>query len=83
MGLKTLKGRIKAAVVTAAMIATTLITPSAFQLSSVSAASVSVNHTFIADGVEDGKRQATIPLSGIGNAKTLFTVWALPLILIG
>ncbi len=71
MGLKTLKGRIKAAVVTAAMIATTLITPSAFQLSSVSAASVSVNHTFIADGVEDGKRQATIPLSGIGNAKTL------------
>jgi hypothetical protein len=73
MVFKKLTGRIKAIVVTAAMLATTLVTPAVSQLSLVTAASttIDVNHTFVADGVEDGQRQATIKLSGLGNATKL------------
>ncbi len=65
--------RLKAAVVGAAMIATTFISPALTTFSSVSAASVNVNKTFTTtdDTSESATNKAKIPLSGIGNASTI------------
>ena len=70
---KKLIGRIKAAVVSAAMIATTFITPSLTTFSNVTAATISVNKTFTTSEstAETAPNKAKIPLSGIGNASTI------------
>ena len=58
--------RIKAAVVGAAMIATTLVTPAMTNVGNVTAATKEIKelpYTFVADGVTDGGRQGNIALN--------------------
>jgi len=68
--------RIKAAVVSAAMVATTFAAPVMSSFTTVTAATKEVSklpHTFIADGVEDGDRQANIALpSGTKAGDTIY-----------
>lgn len=57
--------RIKAAVISAAMVATTFASPLMTSLSSVNAAAkeiTSLPYTFVADGVDDGQRQGNVAL---------------------
>ena len=59
-------GRLKAAAISAAMITTAFVTPSIATINSVTAAgssSITVNKTLIADGVNEGQRQAKIPVT--------------------
>lgn len=65
-------GRIKAAVVSAALVATTFVTPAVTTFSSVSAATINVNHTFTTSADEDSTtRKANISLTGVGDASTI------------
>lgn len=66
-------GRIKAAVVSAAMIATTFITPALTTFNNVTAATINVNKTFTTteSTAETASNKAKIPLTGIGNASTI------------
>lgn len=71
MGTNKLFGRIKAAVISTAMIATTLVTPAITNFSFVTAAgtTIDVNHTFVTDSDEDSTtRKGNISLAGIGDA---------------
>ncbi|MGN0614276.1 MAG: DUF5620 domain-containing protein [Porcipelethomonas sp.] len=68
-------GRLKAAFVSAAMIATTLAAPAMTSLNSVTAATAEgkTPYTFTADGVEDGGRQANIALpTGTKKGDTIY-----------
>ena len=59
-------GRLKAAAISAVMITTAFVTPSIATINSVTAAgssSITVNKTLIADGVNEGQRQAKIPVT--------------------
>lgn len=68
--------RIKAAVVSVAMVATTFAAPVMNSFTSVTAAVAEVKslpHTFVADGVEDGPRQANVALpSGTKAGDTIY-----------
>lgn len=65
--------RIKATVVSAAMIATTFITPALTTFNNVTAATISVNKTFTTSEstAETAPNKAKIPVTGIGNASTI------------
>ncbi len=62
--------RLKAAVVSAAMIATTFAAPAVSSLTTVTAAGLSVPHTFIADAGKGSKGDVAIP-STLKNAKSI------------
>ncbi|MGN1482000.1 DUF5620 domain-containing protein [Porcipelethomonas sp.] len=67
-------GRIKAAVISAAMIATAFITPAVTSFNSVTAATtISVNKTLIADGLttSDSKKNTQVPVTLGTETKTL------------
>lgn len=67
-------GRLKAAAISAAMITTAFVTPSIATINSVTAAgssSISVNKTLIADGKNEGQRQAKIPVTLSSDASEL------------
>lgn len=72
---KNILSRIKAAVIGAAMMATTFVTPAFSSVTTVTAATKEVSslpYTLTADGVEDGGRQANFALTGAQKtAKTL------------
>ncbi|MGN0621961.1 MAG: DUF5620 domain-containing protein [Porcipelethomonas sp.] len=77
MGLKKVTSRLKAVVVSAAMLATTLITPAVFSsLSTVTAAEISVNKTLIADGkdgvTETSQKNTKVPVT-LGSDTTKLT----------
>lgn len=64
--------RFKAAVVGAAMIATTFISPALTTFSNVNAATINVNKVFTTSADPNSTtRKANVPLTGIGNASTI------------
>ncbi len=70
---KKLGGRIKATVLSAIMTATVFISPAAYQLTQVSAADVTVNHTFITteSTADNATNKKNIDVTGLKGATTV------------